>query len=177
MTFSLESALPVLERTPAVLRALLGHLPPEWLSIKERAGGWSPREILGHLIHGEKTDWVPRARIILEQGISRPFEPFDMLGHEREIAGRPVDELLAEFEALRADNVQALVSLGLTEADLGREGMHPAFGRVTLRQHLATWVVHDLDHLCQVARVMAKQYKPEVGPWAAYLGVLHDREA
>jgi hypothetical protein len=176
MDYSAEGAEQILSRTPAVLRALLAGLPSGWTGATERPGSWSPFDVLAHLIHGERTDWIPRARLILEHGTSRAFEPFDMQGHVRCSAGQTVEQLLDEFERLRALNVAALSSMGLTEEDFARQGVHPQFGLVTLGQHLATWVVHDLDHVCQVARVMAKQYKDEVGPWIAYLGVLHDRE-
>lgn len=176
MKYSVSLALPVLSATPNTLRALLAALPTDWLQAREAPGAWNPVEILGHLIHGELTDWIPRTRVILEHGTARPFDPFDMRGHEQVIAGKTVNELLDEFERLRAANVEALAAMALTEGDLAREGLHPAFGRVTLGQHLATWVAHDLDHLCQIARLMAKQLKQDVGPWSAYLGVLHDRE-
>lgn len=176
MKYHIADALPVLGRTPIVLRAMLSGLPAVWIEAREAPGTWSPFEILGHLIHGEKTDWMPRTRMILEHGTLMTFPPFDREGHAEAIRGRTLEQLLEEFETLRAANVDALASLHLTEDDLAREGVHPAFGRVTLAQHLATWVAHDLDHLCQIARVMAKQYKGEVGPWTEYLGVMQDRE-
>jgi len=176
MKYSVTDALPVLLRTPKVLQALLSGLPGNWIAANEGQGTWTPFDVIGHLIHGEKTDWVPRARLILEHGASRPFEPFDMHAQERDSVGKSISQLLDEFEGLRAANVEALAGLGLTPADLEREGTHPALGRVTLGQLLATWVAHDLGHICQIARVMAKQYKDETGPWSAYLGVVHDRE-
>jgi hypothetical protein len=176
MKYSVSLALPLLSATPKTLRALLAALPAEWLEAREAPGTWTPVEILGHLIHGEMTDWITRARVILVHGTGRAFDPFDMTGHQQVIAGKTVGELLDEFERLRSASVEALAAMALTEEDLAREGLHPAFGRVTLGQHLATWVAHDLDHICQIARLMAKQFKEEVGPWAAYLGVLHDRE-
>jgi DinB superfamily len=170
--FSLEEALAILERTPRVLASLLSGLPREWTDAREREGTWSPREILAHLVHGERTDWIPRARILLAHGEGRPFDPFDRGGHDA-ISG-DVPSLLAEFAAARAQSLADLRSLGIRDEDLGRTGRHPAFGRVTLRELLATWVVHDLGHLRQAARVMAKRYAKDVGPWIAYLPVLRE---
>jgi hypothetical protein len=170
--FSLDEALAILERTPRALAALLSGLPRAWTEATEGDGTWSPREILAHLVHGERTDWIPRARIILAHGEGRPFDPFDREGH----ASLPADPaaLLAEFASARAESVAALRAMRLSEKDLDRAGRHPAFGRVTLRQLLATWVVHDLGHLRQAARVMAKRYGEDVGPWIAYLPVLRE---
>ena len=176
MKYTVAEALPVLRSTPQVIHALLSDLPAAWISAREGPDTWTPFDVIGHLIHGEKTDWIPRARRILAHGVSGPFEPFDMHAHHRDSAGKSLPELLDEFSRLRAANVEALAGMGLTPADLEREGVHPEFGRVTLGQHLATWVAHDLGHICQIARVMAKQYKDEIGPWSAYLGVVHDRE-
>jgi hypothetical protein len=148
MQCQLESAIPILERTPMALSGLLRGLPFDWTSPNEGPDTWSAFDIIGHLIHGEKTDWIPRAAIILSEQPGRCFE-------------------------LRSKNLQTLRSWNLSEADLDKTGIHPEFGEVTLRQHLATWVTHDLAHLAQTARVMAKQYKQEVGPWAAYLSVLN----
>jgi hypothetical protein len=133
---------------------------------------FSPKDVIGHLIHGEETDWLPRVRRILEHGESRAFTPFDRFGFREKNRSVPVAELLARFARLRAENLDALEALKLQPADLERRGTHPALGAVTLRQLLATWVVHDLDHLGQVSRVMAKQYRAEVGPWVEYLGIL-----
>lgn len=170
--FSLDAALPVLERTPATLRTLLGGLPPGWTDATEGPETWSPYDVVGHLIHGERTDWIPRARIILAQGAQRRFTPYDRFAQFRESEGKSLEQLLDEFTALRAGNLSTLRSWRLSEAQLALEGEHPEFGAVTLRQLLATWVAHDLGHLVQVARVMAKQYRNAVGPWRAYLSVM-----
>lgn len=172
MHFDLIQALPTLERTPAALRALLAGLPDPWVRGDDGPETWSAFDIVGHLIHGERTDWLPRARIILEHGPGRIFEPFDRFAQLQEDGGRPLAELLDTFAALRAQNLEGLRGLGLTAADLDRQGTHPEFGRVTMRQLLATWVVHDLSHVAQIAEVMARQYRAEVGPWEAYLPVL-----
>jgi DinB superfamily len=172
MDFALTDAIPVLRRTPGVLRALLDGLPETWLYGTEGPNSWSPFDIVGHLIDGEETDWIPRARIILAGGPNPVFEPFDRFRHLRLNGGRPLIDLLDQFARLRAENVATLEGFRLSATDLGREGLHPELGRVTLRQLLATWVAHDLGHLAQAARVMAKQYVDEVGPWRAYLPVL-----
>jgi hypothetical protein len=173
MDFSLATALPVLQRTPATLRALLDGLPSDWTTGTEGPETWSPYDIVGHLNHGERTDWIPRARIILAQGASRRFELYDRLAQFRESQGRSLGVLLDEFATLRAQNIVTLEGWELTEAQLDLEGEHPAFGAVTLRQLLATWVAHDLTHIVQTARVMAKQYREAVGPWTAYLSVMN----
>ena len=172
MTFRLPDAIAVLERTPATFRALLAGLPERWVLSNEGPDTFSPFDNLGHLVHGERTDWIPRARIILAQGPDRRFEPYDRFAQRRESEGKTVDHLLDEFETLRAANVGTLRGFELTERELALEGEHPALGRVTLRQLLATWVAHDLGHLAQTSRVMAKQYREAVGPWRAYLPVL-----
>jgi hypothetical protein len=175
MDFDLAAARAVLRRTPGALRALLEGLGDEWLLGDEGPETFSPKDVVGHLIHGEETDWLPRVRIILEHGPARPFEPFDRFAFRDQNAGVPVATLLARFAERRAANLEALDGLGLSPADLARTGTHPALGRVTLRQLLATWVVHDLGHLAQVARAMAKQYKADVGPWVEYLPILTRR--
>ncbi len=172
--FNLGDALAVLERTPASLSALLAGLPEAWVRATEGEGTWSPYDVIGHLIHGERADWVPRARHILA-GETRPFEPFDRNAQFKDGGGRSLEELLETFSALRRESLAALRALGLTDEDLGRRGLHPELGEVTLGQLLATWVVHDLDHVGQVARTMAKAYAGAVGPWEAYLSILHDR--
>lgn len=172
MDFDLAHALGVLERTPATLRAMLDGLGPEWLDGTEGPDTWSPRVILGHLLHGEKTDWIARGEIILAQGADRRFTPFDRFAQFREPQDRPIGELLAEFASLRARNLATLTGWRLTTAQLDLRGVHPAFGEVTLRQLLATWVAHDLGHIAQVGRVMAKQYRDAVGPWREYLPVM-----
>lgn len=172
MDFELTRALEILERTPSTFRALLGGLPEAWTSPNEGPDTFSARDNLGHLIHGERTDWIPRARIILAQGASRRFESFDRFAHVHESAGKSIGELLDEFARLRADNLKALRDWRLTDRELALEGEHPELGRVTLRQLLATWVAHDLGHVAQTARVLAKQYRQAVGPWVQYLPVL-----
>ncbi|HEY0810634.1 MAG TPA: DinB family protein [Longimicrobiales bacterium] len=172
MNFELTEAMAVLERTPAVVRALLSTLPDAWISCDEGPETFSPFENVGHLIHGERTDWIPRARIIMAQGDNRTFEPYDRFAQQRESAGKTIGQLLDEFEELRADNLRTLRSWSLSEAELALEGEHPSLGTVTLRQLLATWVAHDLGHLAQIARVLAKRYREDVGPWRAYLPIL-----
>ena len=168
----MEEGVAILARTPTTLDALLRGLPDGWIAANEGGETWSPFDIIGHLIHGERTDWIPRARIILEHGDAKPFEKFDRLAQFRESEGRTLASLLDEFEALRRENLQALDSLHLTDADLDRSGLHPELGVVTLRQLLATWVAHDLDHIAQISRVLARQYSDEVGPWRAYLRII-----
>ena len=175
MELELSQAVSVLERTPGALQALLSGLPETWVTANEGEGTFSPRDVLGHLIHGEETDWIPRAEIILSDGEDRPFTPFDRFGFRGWLEATPTAELLERFARLRRDNLARLAGFGLQRPDLDRRGMHPALGPVTLGQLLASWVVHDLGHLTQVARVMAKQYAAAVGPWTAYMAVLHDR--
>jgi hypothetical protein len=172
MDFQLSHALHVLERTPAAFRALLGGLPDEWTRPNEGPETFSAFDNLGHLVHGERADWIPRARIILTEGPSRTFDPYDRFAQYRESEGKDVAALLDELETLRAQNLATLRGWKLTARELAMEGTHPAFGRVTLAQLLATWVAHDLGHLAQVSRVMAKQYRDAVGPWRAYLPIL-----
>jgi hypothetical protein len=172
VTFDLAEAVAVLERTPRVLREFLGGLPAAWLHGTEGPDSWSPHEIVAHFIGGEETDWIVRARIILVQGPNRRFEPFDRVAAINRLNGRQLPELLQLFADLRARNLAELASWRLTSEQLQLAGEHPEFGRVTLEQLLATWVVHDLGHLAQTARVMARQYRAEVGPWQAYLPVL-----
>jgi hypothetical protein len=172
MQFELTHALEVLERTPATFRALLGDLSEAWTAPNEGPDTFSAFDNVGHLIHGERTDWIPRARIILAQGPNRRFEPFDRFAQYRESDGKSAAQLLDEFARLRAENLATLRGWQLSERELALEGEHPELGPVTLRQLLATWVAHDLGHLAQTARVMAKQYREAVGPWRAYLPVL-----
>jgi hypothetical protein len=177
MPFDLQSAVAVLERTPSAVSALLGGLPDEWISATEGPDTWSPYDVVGHLIHGERTDWIPRTRIILDHGSARAFEPFDRAAMFHESAGKPLSALLAEFAELRRANLDALNALGITDRELELEGRHPELGSVRLRELLATWVAHDLGHIAQISRVMAKQYTQAVGPWRAYLSIVHDRIA
>ena len=171
-SFQLTEAIAVLERTPATLRALLGGLPDSWTTVDEGAQTFSPFDNVGHLIHGERTDWIPRARLILAQGVNRRFEPYDRFAQIRESEGKSLAELLDEFARLRAENLDTLRSWKLSERELALEGEHPELGSVTLRQLLATWVAHDLGHIAQTSRVMAKRYRESVGPWRAYLPIL-----
>ena len=172
MNFDLTDAFVLLRRTPPVLRALLTDLPDPWLKGTEGPDTWSPFDVVGHLIDGEETDWIPRARIILARGENPAFEPFDRFAHLRRNRETPLPVLLDRFAALRSENLAALEAFRLTPADLALEGVHPELGGVTLRELLATWVAHDLGHVAQVVRVMAKQYGAAVGPWRRYLPVL-----
>jgi hypothetical protein len=172
MTFDLSEATAVLERTPRVLGALFGGLQEAWLTADEGPDTWSPVDVVGHLIIGEETDWIPRARIILDRGEARPFDSFDRFAQFGRFAGWAMPALLDRFAMLRAESLATLASWNLSPAELARTGTHPALGRVTLEQLLATWVAHDLDHLIQAQRVMACRYEMAVGPWKQYLGVL-----
>ena len=170
--FDLQQTLAILERTPAALDALLRGLPDELTSANEGSGTWSAYEIIGHLIFGELTDWLPRARILLAGDETRTFEPFDRIGYKSESVGKSLDWLLDEFARRRRENLATVNKLNLQPHDLSRRARHPALGSVTLAQLLATWAVHDLTHLHQISRVMAQQYREAVGPWTAFLGVL-----
>ena len=170
--FDLANGIAVLERTPATFRALLAGLSDAWIATNEGPDTFSPFDNVGHLIHGERTDWIPRARIILAQGASRRFEKYDRFAQIRESKGKSLAQLLDEFAQLRAENLETLRGWRLTDEQLALEGQHPELGAVTLRQLLATWVAHDLGHIAQTSRVMAKQYRDAVGPWRAYLPVL-----
>lgn len=172
MRYSLDDSVAVLRRTPAALDLLLRDLPDTWTRHNEGGATWDAHDIVAHLIHGDRTDWVPRAKRILESGEAVAFDPFDMSGHVRERDGKSLGQLLDEFARLRAANLRALRALNLTDADLERRGRHPSLGVVTMSQLLATWVAHDLTHLHQISRVMAHQYREAVGPWGQYLGVL-----
>jgi hypothetical protein len=173
--FNLDDAIKILERTPPAMGALLAGLSETWVRATEGDGTWSPYDVIGHLIHGERTDWIPRARHILA-GETRAFEPFDRMAQFTESQGKSLVELLTTFADLRRENVASLIAMNLTDVDLGRRGLHPELGGVTLGQLLATWVVHDLDHVAQVARTMAKVYKEATGPWSEYLSILRDRQ-
>ena len=172
MDFSLDAAVEVLTCTPATLRTMLSGLPTPWTSGNEGPDTWSPQDVVGHLIHGEETDWIPRATIILTKGESRTFEPFDRFAQTRRFAGWSLDRRLDRFGELRAEGVATLRGWHLTPAQLALRGRHPELGQVTLSQLLASWVAHDLGHIAQISRVMAKQYTAAVGPWKAYLPVL-----
>ena len=171
MQFDIEKALPMLERTPQVVEALLYGLPNEWVQSNEGKDSWTPFEIVAHLIFGEKTDWIPRTQVILGKG-SKEFVPFDMEGHVAVTKGKTMSQLLDEFKILRKENLALLQTLDLTNGALDETGIHPILGTVTLRQLLAAWVVHDLTHIHQLSRVMAKQYEEAVGPWKQFMGVL-----
>lgn len=174
MDFDLDQATAVLRRTPAALQALLQGVGESWVRATEGPDTFSPFDVLGHLIDGEETDWIPRARIILAQGPNLRFEPYDRFRHRTRNVGRSLESLLTEFAELRGQNLEVLFSWKLTKRQLDLPGEHPSLGRVTLRQLLAGMVVHDLGHIAQVARVMAKQYRDEVGPWVPFLPVLTD---
>jgi len=172
MKFQLDHARDILRRTPQTLRVLLQDLPDDWVLSNEGPETWSPFDVMGHLVHGEEADWIPRARIILEDGEQRPFKPFDRFAMFAKSKGKSLSELLAEFEQLRAENLKQLDELNLTPELLEKRGTHPELGRVTLSQLLATWVLHDLSHISQITRVMSKQYGETVGPWRAFFPIL-----
>lgn len=169
--FSLDRSLEILRRTPAVLRSLLEGLAQEWIRGTEGPGTWSPFDVVGHLIHADRTNWIPRVRAIVGGG-PKAFAPFEREAMLEANRGRLLQDLLREFDRIRADSLETLVGMRLGEAELGRVGIHPELGEVTLRQLLATWTVHDLDHIHQVSRVLAKLYGNEVGPWKGFLRVL-----
>lgn len=172
MDQDLQLTTALLSRTPAAFAALLRGLPDAWTHAREGPGTWSAYEIVGHLIYGERTDWMPRISLIMEFGETKAFEPFDRFAQERESKGKKLSDLLDEFARLRAENLAALSGLGLTPADLARRGMHPALGPVTLSELMAAFAAHDLTHLHQLSRVLAHQYREAVGPWQSYMGVL-----
>jgi len=172
MNYSKEQAIEILERTPAVLTTLLSGISNEWVLTNEGPETFSPYDVVGHLIHGEKTDWVVRAKLILEHGTAKPFEPYDRFAQYEESKGKSLQQLLDEFEIQRKQNLEWLKSCQLTPTDLERKGVHPVLGEVTLRNLLSTWVVHDLTHLAQVTRVMAKQLTGEMGPWPQFFRIL-----
>ena len=172
MQFTVEKSIEILERTPVVFKTLLSGLSNQWIMNNEGPETFSPYDVIGHLIHGEKTDWVTRAKIILEFGVSKPFTPWDRFAQYEESKGKTLQQLLDEFERVRKENMAWFKSLNLSEADLDKKGLHPKLGEVTLRNLLSTWVVHDLTHIAQVTRVMAKQYKEEMGPWPEFFRIL-----
>jgi uncharacterized damage-inducible protein DinB len=171
-TSFVEESIAILDRAPAVLDVLLRGLPDSWVRATEGPGTWSPYDVLGHLNHGERSDWMTRLAIMLEFGPERTFDPFDRDAQFRQTENKPLDQLLDEFKTLRAANVDRLRQLDLQSAQLELQGSHPALGRVTVRQLLATWTAHDLDHIVQISRTMAKRYRQDVGPWAEYLSVM-----
>ncbi len=172
MNFDLDHAIEILERTPFVIESLLNGLSDDWTKNNEGPDTWSPYDVVGHLIHGERTDWIARLEIILSNGSVKKFESFDRFAQFNESKGKSLDDLLQEFKALRNRNIALLKSKRITSSDFTKTGIHPKFGEVTLAQLLSTWVAHDLDHIFQIVRVMAKQYKTEVGPWVEYLKIL-----
>jgi hypothetical protein len=173
MEFKLYESIEILERTPGVLTQLLTGLSATWTHNNESGDSWSPYDVIGHLIHGEQTDWIPRLQIIVKGNGSGKFTPFDRFAQFENSKGKSLEALLAEFSMLRRDNLALLKGYNLSEDQLKQTGIHPAFGSVTLRQLMATWAVHDLTHISQIVRVMAFQYNEEVGPWKAYLGILN----
>lgn len=173
MKFKLSKAIPILERTPAVLNSLLADIPIEWSQSNEGPNTWSPFDVVGHLIHGEKTDWIPRLEIIMGKEPIKKFVPFDRFAQFENSQGKNIKDLLKDFELLRKANVDLLRFKNLSPEDLNRTGVHPELGPVTLGNLLSAWVVHDLGHIAQVSRVMAKQYKNEVGPWPKYMTILN----
>jgi hypothetical protein len=168
-------AIEVLERTPALLDGWLVGLSPEWLVAREGEGTWNALEVVGHLAHNEETDWMTRLEIVLLHGEAQPFEPYEREGFRTRFPDWPLERLLPRFSSTRRENLDKLRDLNLKAVDLNRTGMHPALGRVTVKQLLAGWVVHDLTHIAQIARVLAKRYEVAVGPWREYMGVLHER--
>lgn len=172
MNFEIDKAVEQLSRTPAVLESLLDGLTQDWLRNNEGPETWSPYDVVGHLIHGEKTDWIPRAKIILSNRSDRTFTPYDRFAQQSADQSRPIHELLIEFKALREENLKVLYALRIDDLKLSKTGIHPELGTVNLKQLLSAWVVHDLGHIVQISRVIAKQFKSEVGPWTAYLRVL-----
>ena len=172
MKFSIEKSLEILGRTPKVLTEMLTGISEEWIFENEGGGTWSPHNVVGHLIYGEKTDWVPRLKTILEHGESKPFEPYDRFAQFELYNDKSINWLLEEFTRLRKENLRIFNELSLDEAALELKGCHPEFGPVTARQMIAAWTVHDLGHIVQISRTMAKQYKLETGPWPKYLKVL-----
>ena len=172
MEYKVEDTVALLTRTPAALDALLRGLPEIWIRGKEGEGSWSPFEVVAHLIHTERDNWIPRARLILDFGETKAFEPFDREGNFRECQKKTLEQLLDEFARLRAESLRQLRAMTLDPRDLEKKGRHPALGAVTLSQLLATWAAHDLTHVHQISRVMAEQYREAVGPWSKFLGVM-----
>ena len=173
MNHDLSQTVALLDRTPAALNALLRDLPEAWTLQNEGEKTWTPFDVVGHLIHGERTDWMPRAKMILQFGETQAFVPFDRWAQEKDSQGQSLGQLLDEFVRLRSQNLHELRAWNLHPEDLSRRGRHPALGAVTLSQLLATWAVHDLTHIHQISRILAYQYRETVGPWEKYLGVLH----
>lgn len=172
ITYHFTESIGILTRTPFVLESLLHDMPIAWAVNNEGKDTFSPFDVVGHLIHGEKTDWVARMEIILSDKPNKTFERYDRFAQFQDSEGKTMNQLLGEFKTLRHRNLEILKSKNLQEKDLLKTGIHPSFGAVTLQQLLATWTVHDLSHIAQITRVMCKQYKEEVGPWINYLPIL-----
>jgi hypothetical protein len=175
MEFRLDESIEILERTPGVLAQMLSGLSHVWTHNNESGDTWSAYDVMGHLIEGEKTDWIPRLKIIIEGDGTGRFTPFDRFAQLEKSKVESIESLITEFSELRKNNILLLRRYNLSNDHLQKTGIHPAFGRVTARQLIATWAVHDLTHLRQIVRVMAFQYTEEVGPWKAYLGILNDK--
>lgn len=173
MEYNVDKALEILKRTPKILKAYLENLSDEWIFCNEGENTWSAFDVVGHLIHGEKTDWIPRLKIVLNDSKSKTFEPYDRFAQFEESKGKTLKQLLEEFSILRNQNLSFLKSLHISEKDFTKKAIHPSLGEVTLKNLLATWVAHDLGHIAQISRVMAKQYKNEVGPWTEYISILN----
>ncbi len=173
MNYSIPQAIEILERTPAVLQALLSGLSNDWVMNNEGPETFSPYDVVGHLIHGEKTDWTARIKVILQHGNTKTFERWNRFAQYEDSKDKTLQQLLNEFAVIRKENIQWFISLNLTETDFERKGMHPVLGEVTLKHLLSTWVVHDLTHIAQITRVMAKQYKTEMGPWPDFFRILN----
>lgn len=174
MQYNLQEAIDILSRTPKALSNLLKDLPDNWTKNNEGGESWSPFDVMGHYVHGEKTDWITRLEIILGENDNKTFEPFDRFAQFEDSKGKNINDLLIEFQELRSKNLEILKSKNIQESDLSKKGIHPDFGDVTLKELLSVWVAHDLGHIAQITRVMAKQYKENVGPWKAYLRVVND---
>ncbi|MCW5519014.1 DinB family protein [Aureitalea sp. L0-47] len=172
MKFNLQQSIELLERTPKVLNAMLSGLSEEWINNNEGNNTWSPYDVVGHLVHGERTDWIPRTFIIMNDSDQKTFTPYDRFAQFEESKGKSLEQLLDEFESLRKANLEQLRGFGLMDSDLRRQGIHPSLGPVTLRNLLSAWVVHDQGHIAQISRVLAKQYKEDVGPWNEYMTIL-----
>ncbi|MBK1898039.1 DinB family protein [Chryseobacterium paridis] len=172
MLFNLNKAIEILERTPDTLTSMLDGLSDEWINNNEGEETWSPFDVIGHLIHGEKTDWLVRTELILSDKTDKKFPEFDRFAQFEESKGKTLSQMLNEFKILRKNNLEVLQSKNITVEDLNKTGVHPTFGDVTLKQHLSTWVAHDLGHIAQISRIMAKQYRDDVGPWRAFLPIL-----
>ena len=172
MQYDVSKAIEILERTPKVLSTLLSGISEEWTENNEGENTWSPYDVIGHLVHGEEVDWLVRTKIILEFEGAKTFEPFDRFAQFEKSKGKSIDQLLGEFTQLRKANLQAFKSLNISESDLDKKGSHPGLGTITLRNMLSSWVAHDLGHIAQISRVMAKQYSSEIGPWHEYLAIM-----